>query len=494
MKKIVIYIALCCTLINNGCKDFLDLPPKNQRAVTTLDDAKSVLAGYLDMFARSNTSPIVGQAPIMNEAQNMMFEAYADNFDFAGNMGQYINPKNIHGIEKLYANKLLFNDMETSDNIWNNYYAVIGFLNALIDQSDELTQADPSELKRVKGEMLVHRAYYIFKLQQYFAPMDKEDRGIPLYLHTGKEVVGIEMKRWKSADVYKVLIDDLKQALAFYQSEGGNPGYSRFFNGRFIQNLLAQVYWFKAESSARQAEDYKEARNYALAAIDGVDAYIPNTLTAFQNVQRNLNTEYPAVYMQSLNFGNVGAIYGSPYDYLGFAPANLKVDPGFLESFDNDDIRKAAYFNGAVLSSTWPDGMPNGPKYVRIHLFTPEEAYLILAESYCRLNQNEQALATLNKFKGFRGATAKNNLNNEQLLREIISERRKEFFCDTDKRWLDLKRYRLGTMQRKLKFFDKEFDIKVEAGDYYYALPIPLTELQENPHIVPNEGWNPIIF
>ncbi|ULT27258.1 hypothetical protein KUH03_11160 [Sphingobacterium sp. E70] len=93
MKKIVIYIALCCTLINKGCKDFLDLPPKNQRAVTTLDDVKSVLAGYLDMFARSNTSPIVGQAPIMNEAQNMMFEAYADNFDFAGNMGQYINPK-----------------------------------------------------------------------------------------------------------------------------------------------------------------------------------------------------------------------------------------------------------------------------------------------------------------------------------------------------------------------------------------------------------------
>ncbi|ULT27257.1 hypothetical protein KUH03_11155 [Sphingobacterium sp. E70] len=46
--------------------------------------------------------------------------------------------------------------METSDNIWNNYYAVIGFLNALIDQSDELTQGDPSELKRVKG-----RCWYI---------------------------------------------------------------------------------------------------------------------------------------------------------------------------------------------------------------------------------------------------------------------------------------------------------------------------------------------
>ncbi len=494
MKKILTYIVLCCTIISSGCKDYLDLPPKNQRAVKSLDDLKSVLAGYLDMFARSNTMPIVGQAPIMTEGQNMMFEAYADNFDFAGNMAQYIHPKNIHGIEKLYANKLLFNDIESTDYIWNNYYAMIGFLNALIDQSEELNQADPSELKRVKGEMLVHRAYYIFKLQQYFAPMDKEDLGIPLYLHTGKEVMGIEMKRQKSADVYKIITDDLKQALVYYQSEGANPGYSRFFNGRFIQNLLAQVYWFKAASSAREQEDYIEAKNYALAAVEGVDAYIPSTLLAFQNVQRNLDSEYPAIYMQSLNFGNVAAIYGSPYDYLGFAPANLKVTSGFLESFDQNDIRKAAYFNGVFLSSTWPDGMPNGPKYLRIHLFKPEEAYLILAESYYRLNQPDQALVILNKFKGLRGATPKANLNGEQLLAEIISERRKEFFCDTDKRWLDLKRYRLETMERKLKFFDKEFSIKVEAGDYHYALPIPLTELQENPNLVPNAGWNPIVF
>lgn len=494
MKKIITYILLLCTLLVGGCKDFLDLPPKNQRAVTTLKDLKSVLAGYLDAFARSNTAPIIGAAPIITEAQNMLFEAYADNFDFEGNMDQYINKQNIHANEKFYANKLLLNDMETVDLIWKNYYETIGFLNALIDQCDDLEDADPEELKRVKGEMLVHRAFYILKLQQYFAPLDQEDMGIPLYLHTGKEVMGIEMKRRKSAEVYEILTKDLKEALEYSVTVGPNPGYSRFFNTRFIQNLIAQVYWFKAESSAKGADDYNEVVKYATAAIEGVDAYIPRTVLAFQNVQRNLDTEYPAFYMQSITYGTVAPMYGSTFDYIGYAPSNLKTEPTFLQLFDSNDIRKAAYFNGTVMSGAWPDGFANGQKYVRIHLFTPEEAYLILAEGYFRLGQTDQALATLNKFKGFRGAAAKPSLTGENILTEIINERRKEFFCDTDKRWIDLKRYKIGDIERNLSFFNKSYTVKVKAGDYHYALPIPLVELQENPHIVPNPGWNPIVF
>lgn len=495
MKKIFLfYIILAGGLLLHSCKDFLDLPPKNQRAVTTLDDVKSVLAGYLDAFYRTNVSPIVGPSPIVTEAQNMMFEAYADNFDFAANMVQYVNKQNQHANEKFYANKLLFNDTETADNIWGSYYSVIGFLNALIDQCDELKEPDANELKRVKGEMLVHRAYYIFKLQQYFAPMDQEDLGIPLYLHTGKEVLGVEMKRKKSGEVYQVLIEDLKAALASYVEVGPNEGYNRFFNSRYINNLLAQVYWFKGESSARASDDYDQALKYAKAAVDGAEAFIPTTLVGFQNVQKNMDTQYPAAYMQGRMYGGISPIYGSTWDYLGYAPSNLIVAADLLALFDANDIRKAAYFDDNKLAASWPDGASYGSKYVRVHLFTPEEAYLIMAESYYRTNQSELALSTLNKFKGFRGASAKVNLSGQALLDEIINERRKEFFTDTDKRWLDLKRYGLGNISRTLRFFDKNYQVKVEAGDYHYALPIPLSELQENPNMVPNEGWNPIIF
>src|SRR5690606_36554404 len=158
MKKLLIYFMISTGLLASSCKDFLDLPPKNQRAVQSLNDVKSVLAGYLDAFVRSHTRPVVGPYPIITAHQNMMFEAYADNFDFVANMPKYLASNNSHGNEKFYADKLLFNDTETPTYIWTNYYAAIGFLNALIDQCAVLSEADPAELKRVKGEMLVHRA------------------------------------------------------------------------------------------------------------------------------------------------------------------------------------------------------------------------------------------------------------------------------------------------------------------------------------------------
>ncbi|SKB67648.1 Starch-binding associating with outer membrane [Sphingobacterium nematocida] len=494
MKKLFLFYILIGGLLLQGCKDFLNLPPKNERAVTNLNDIKSVLAGYLDAFARSNTRPIVGPFPIILEQQNMMFEAYSDNFDFLANMPQYLHSTNSFAKEPFYADKLLFNDMETPKAIWTSYYQAIGFLNALIEQCDDLKDADSQELKRVKGEMLVHRAFYAFKLQQYFAPMNDEAMGIPLYLHTGKEVVGVEMRRLKQTEVYNIILADLEQALAYYGEAGSNPGYNRFFNTRYIQNLLAQVYWFKAASSAQQTDDYANAQQYALGAIEDVDTYIPKSLTAFMDVQANKDAQYPAVFMQSMAFNYVAAFYGNPYAQFGLSPANLKVADDLISLFDATDIRNDAYFNGSNISTGWPDGGPNGQKPIRIHLFAPEEAYLILAEAYYRNNKESEALQVLNKFKGFRGAAQKTNLSGDALLTEIVNERRKEFFTDTDKRWLDLKRYNIKTIQRTLRFFGKDYTVKVEPGDYHYALPIPQVELEENPYIVPNAGWNPIVF
>lgn len=493
MKKIFIIYIVLGSFFLNSCTKFLDLPPKNQRAVTTLNDVKSALAGYLDAFVRSNTKPIIGPVPIITDNQNMMFEAYSDNIAFEENLSKYLT-NNSSTQPQFYANKFLFNDIAGSDGIWNSYYEIIGYLNALIDQCDELVNADPQELKRVKGEMLVHRAFYIFKLQQYFAPLDKEDLGIPLYLHTGKQVVGISMARKKSTEIYDVLTKDLKEALIYFNEVGANPGYNQFFNSRYIQNLLAQVYWFKAESASKYIDDYKNAKEYALRAIVGVENYIPKTTLEFQNVQKNLNPEYPAFAQVGSQYGGIGPIYGSPWDYLGLNPGNLKVSSDLYSSFDPADIRLGAFFTGTNISSNWPDGLGPVQKYGRVHLFTPEEAYLILAECYYRTGEEGLALETLNKFKSFRKATQKSGLTGVALLNEIISERRKEFFTDTDKRWIDLKRYANVVITRNMTFFGKDYTIRVEPNSHYYALPIPLAELQENPDLIPNAGWNPIVF
>lgn len=494
MKKFsIIYILLIATLFT-GCKKFLDLPPKNERAVESLEDVKSALAGYLDGVGTTNKKPMIGPFPLFLPNQVLMFESYSDNIDFKTGLPIFVHPQNNTNKEIFYANNLLWNEYNAPKDIWSKYYETIGFLNALIETTERLKGENPEDKDRVLGEMLVHRAFYFFKLNQYFAPYKEADLGIPVYLLTGDQVVGIKMSRKKQSEVYKVITDDLTKALTMVGKTAPKKGFNIFYKERSIQNLLAQVYWFKAESGAKEASDYEEAKKYSLAAVTGVEAYMPKTAADINAKAQGLLTDYPAFYQKGNGYGEISGMYGSTWDYLGFYPQNVPVSDEFYQLFSDDDIRKAAYFNGQTIRSTWPDGRANGAKNVQFNIFLPENAYLILAESYFRLNQPGEAINTLNTFKSFRNAGTATGLAGDQLLQEIINERRKEFFTDTDKRWLDLKRYGTKTISRDLRFFDKDYTVEVKPNDYHYALPIPIEELQQNPNLTQNAGWVPMVF
>lgn len=494
MKKISILYLLLTVAVFTSCKKFLDLPPKNERAVESLTDVKSALAGYLDGVATTNIRPMIGPYPLVLPNQALMFESYSDNIDFEGGFSVFVHPMNNTNKEIFYANNLLWNEYNAPKDIWTKYYTTIGFLNALIETTERLKGEDPGEKDRVLGEMLVHRAFYFFKLNQYFAPYKEADLGIPVYLLTGDQVVGIKMSRKKQSEVYKAITDDLTKALELTGKSTPKKGFNVFYNERYIQNLLSQVYWFKAESGAKEASDYEEAKKYSMAAVQGVEAYMPKTTADLNAKAQGLLTDYPAFYQKGNGYGEISGMYGSTWDYLGYYPQKVPVTDEFYQLFSTDDIRKEAYFDGQNVRSSWPDGRANGSKNLQLTFFKPENAFLILAESYYRLNNPGEAINTLNKFKSYRNAGTANGLSGEQLLQEIINERRKEFFTDTDKRWLDLKRYGSKTISRNFRFFDKDYSIEVKPNDFHYALPIPIEELQQNPNIIQNPGWVPMVF
>lgn len=494
MKKYTIIYLLSLIVLFTGCKKFLDLPPRNERAVESLEDVKSALAGYLDGVGTKNMRPLIGPFPLFMANQIMMFESYSDNIDFEEGFPLFVHPMNITNKEIFYANNLLWNDFNTPGDIWTKYYETAGYLNALIETTERLNPVDKAERDRVLGEMLVHRAFYFFKLNQYFAPYNEADMGIPVYLKTGDQVVGIQMSRKKQSDVYKIIIADLEKALTLIDKSAPRKGFNIFYNQRYIQNLLSQVYWFKAESAAKEDADYEEAKKYSLAAVTGVEAYMPRTAADLNNKARGELSDYPAFFQKGTGYGEISGIYGSTWDYLGYYPQKVPVAEGLYKLFSDEDIRKDVYFEGKTISPTWPDGQAYGAKNAHYNLFQPENAYLILAESYYRLNQTAEAISTLNQFKSYRNAGTATGLSGDQLLQEIINERRKEFFTDTDKRWLDLKRYGKKTLSRSLTFFGKKYTIEVKPNDYHYALPIPVSELQQNPNIIQNKGWTPMSF
>lgn len=515
MRNILIAALTVTLFLSTGCKKYLDLPPRNQRTVSSITDIKSLLGSYLRGVALDFQKPLYGSVMPMSPAiGQILFEAYADNIDFEQALTQtYLKPNNYSTKnEAVYADLLLWNQYSTPDFIWKNHYEVIGFLNALIEQMDEIKDGTPAERDLILGEMYVHRAYYFFKLLQYYAPYDKADLGIPVYLQTGQGVVGVNVSRKSHADVYKTILNDLNAALPLVDKTTPLTGFSIFYSKRYINHILAQVYWFKAESPAKEASDYEKVKTHALAAVDGVDALIPTTATGMINAYARKDPNYPAHCMSGSVQNQVGLLYGSNFQYLNpgqYGPENIPLSTDFVNLFAQTDIRIEAYFNmvatraggkvgtaGKTLGWQWPtDGTASGQgKWGNVCLFKPEEAYLMLSEAYYRLNDAANCVATLNKFKAFRKAGTATGLSGQPLLNEVINERRKELFGDTDKRWLDLKRYGGKTITRSMTFFLKPYTLTVPPNDYRYALPIPLSEIQVNPNIVPNAGWTVIQY
>lgn len=509
-NKVILYVFLLALLAATGCKRYLDLPPRNQRTVTSVEDMKSLLASYLKGVAELRVRPIYGNImPVAPVAGNLLFESYSDNIDFETALTQtYLKPNNLHlKLEQGYADLLLWNDFATPGLLWSQHYEIIGYLNSLIDQMAGIKDATPQQSDQLLGEMYAHRAYYLFKLLQYFAPYQNAALGIPVYLHTGQGVLGINMERKSQAEVYKIILEDLKAAHGMVSRTPPMPGYNVFYSKRYLSHLLAQVYWFKAESPAKEAGDYEQVRTFAAAAALATEASIPTTALGMINAQGAKDPNYPALCLENNSQGGVSAIYGSCYQYLSpgaYGPEDIPLTEEFAALFTPGDIRIEAYFNtnparaggkvgtaGRTLNWAWPsDGTAIGQlKRGNNCLFKPEEALLLLAEAQYRLNAPADCIATLNKFKSFRNAGTADGLSGPALLQEIVNERRKEFFGDNDKRWLDLKRFANKTIVRNLNFFQKPYNISVPPNDYRYALPIPLSEVQLNKNLIPNDGW-----
>lgn len=516
-NSILIILMLTLGLGASSCRKYLDLPPKNQHTVIRAENIESLLGSYLKGVTELRIKPIYGRTmPACPAPAIVMFEAYADNIDFEkAFVENYLLPNSLYfsmGRQEGYANLLLWNQHATADLLWDHHYEIIGFMNALIEQIETIENLTPVEYHAFLGEMLAHRAYSFFKLLQYFAPYDQADMGIPVYLHTGSGVVGVKPARQTQEEVYQTILDDLHRALEMVEKSDPIPSFSAFYNKRWLNHLLAQVYWFKAESAAGAPTDYERVLQHATAALQGMDAVIPVTAIDRRRAYAGQIANYPVVIQEGNVLGEIGVIYGTDFQYIGvgfYGPGSIPLSEEFAELFVPTDIRIANYFitdstrtnglvgpEGRILEWAWPaDGTSIGnSKRGMVCLFKPEEAYLLLAEAQFRQAAPEQAVETLNRFKAFRNAGTVQQTTGEGLLQEIINERRREFFGDSDKRWLDLKRYAYKTIERDLTVFQKNYQIVVEPNSHYYALPIPLSELQANNNMLPNPGWEVLEF
>lgn len=484
MRRLII-ICFAVSLLT-GCQDYLNLKPKNQTVVGTMKDVKDMMASYLYSLTSSNNYPIYFNNQEMRFPYNRdavaSFTMYSDNIDMTRVLGHSYGKK----YEKEYYESVDWKSSIFSKYIWDSFYLHVGYMNSVLKSLEELLgDYDQATYEKVKGEALTIRAFHLFKILQLFAPYDNNELGIPV--NYDPDILE-GTPRLTQKEVYARIIGDLTTALN-YETPGDS--WNIFYTKDIIHALLAQVYMFKAESAAKGDDDWNQAeihsdyivQRYAPADTkEDIAAVLrPGTGGVFKSKHCLLTLGW-AVTPRS----NLYSFWGSPGANKG-----QFVDEELLKLYSPEDYRLDLFFAGTEQG----EKVYNKYEFVSsvvadyILLFRVEDMYLICAEANTRLNRpkGKELLETFKKTRIPGYTTYAGN----DVLDEIIRERRKEFCGEYDMRWLDMKRLKMKISRIALN--DKGLTEKIytlESDDYRYALRIPVeSELSFN-KIPQNPGWN----
>jgi hypothetical protein len=303
--------------------------------------------------------------------------------------------------------------------------------------------------------------------------------------------------RTDAATIYQNIISDLKEARDLLPNNYDMSGGLRIrVNRAAAEALLARAYLYTGENSK---------------AVESSSAVIGNSLFIMES---NLND----VFVK----GNREAIWqleilGNRYPYAtreagllipeyltrDYTPADVARSPELfvpvysltsqlLNAFELNDQRKNKWLDTTGLIAGVKYYYPYKYKlrvgvsgnvkeyYVMIRL---AEQYLIRAEARARDGNLPAAVADLNVIRSRAGLPdLPTTLNQTQVLAAVAQENRIEFFGEWGHRWLDLKR----TKQADAVL------LPLKGGDWQTTdqlWPIPLSELQVNPNLLQNSGY-----
>lgn len=491
--KITSILLLAILLTTASCKDWLNMVPKNERVVSNIEDVKAELLTYwssstyasLPVASYGNSSPL--SLPLYNDV-NAQLAMYEDNLDMLTfNEHSDINAKCM----TYYYQDIDWKGVSLANSLWGDGYTSIGFMNAILYDLDGVTSTQ-AEYETIGGEARVIRAWNILKMLEFFAPYKDDQLGIPLNLDS--ENVTPSGRRTQT-EIYKIIESELKEVLTYTTPK---EKWNFFYSQDFIKSCLAEMYMFKAGSAAAEPTDWEMAEKYSGEVIA---SYVPENraelltdMFSGESVVYDTDHPYCALKLATVRFGSIGNSFTSIW---GTNNAQ-QVTQELWSMYDENDIRKKAWFKSRTVDGIlrWYVSKPvtyvYGPVCDILVLYRKADQYLINAEAKCHLGREAEAADMLVTFRSARvPGSLVTTVDNENVLAEILKERRKELCFEYGSRWLDMKRLGLSCTREGLD--EKNEGVQtytLEFDDYRYALPIP-TDIELNLHnnIKQNPGW-----
>jgi len=470
IRKPVLLILLI-SLIQVSCTKFVQIsPPPNQLVTSQVfadsSDASAALAGIYTKIYSPTSLLNFGNGGISIYTGLAADELYPNG----GNT-------NFISEYQLYQDAVVANNNGIIGTFWINAYQYIYQANACIEGIPPSTGISQPLKNQLVGEAKLFRAFFYFNMINLYGP-------VPLVTSTDYHV-NESMPRTSVDQVYQQIINDLIDAQSLLTENYPVAGSKGRPNKYAAMALLARVYlyrqqWANAEVMASQVIN---SGKYGLVT-DLNKVFLAGSNEAIWQI-------VPVPAGAETTEGQLLVTQA------GVQP-NYTVTSYLLKAFEPNDLRKTNWLDSNVLGAT-AYYFPYKYKLQRDGNTSPKENYMIfrLGELYlvraeARAQQGAahfaDAIADLTMIRNRSGLLPVNPGNQQDLLDTIYHERQVELFCEWGHRWFDIKR--TGIVNTIMGIPGNICALKGGTWDANWQLwPIPFNELQLNPFLTQNEGY-----
>lgn len=466
MKNIrIIAATICLTLVMAGCsEEFLELSPQQsvgdtQALVAFGDFESSISAVYSG----------IGSASYYGRYFMLVPDVMSDDVKQHPSANRAAT----------YAEYVATNEDGIANGLWTECYQNINNLNTILATDIEVTAALQDDLTHIKGEAMALRGLIYFDLvrmfgQHYTFTADASHLGVPIV--TVSDPFS-EPSRSTVKQVYDQVISDMTTGMGMMQN---NPrsGSTSTISRTAVEALLARVYLYKDD--------------------------LPNAITAATNVINSNkyslvpNADYASAWSDDFSDESIFEIHYTSNDNNGSdALGRMYILEGYGDYLPSDDLvslipmddaRRVWFKEDTGLSGDYApfrlDKYPNVAGFDNTKVIRLSEMYLIRAEAKARgMDNTAQADIDMIRQRAQPSAPAV-TATGTALLDEALLERRKELAFEGQRLW-DLMRYKEDIVRTECT----SSVCMVSYPSERVIMPIPLTELDANPNMVPNPGF-----
>lgn len=473
MKKIFLIILTAFALTGCG-NDWLDKAEPHNGSVTP-----NIM--YADEAAVTNA--IVGTIDLMKEYYydrhvTVGYRFYYLGLDYMGN-DVISNPGQWWTYEAQWHSLISSAEGYQSSYFWAMFYTVINDINTKIVGIEESGLSDAVKAVSI-AELKALRAYSYFNLARAFqfsyVHAGENAPCVPLYTTpTTAETTGNDRATMK--EVFAQIMSDLNEAVNTLPESRADI---------FRVNKDVALLW--------RANVNLEMQNWSAAAQDASAARKNYTLMSEKTYQTNGFNDLAASSEWIWGFPiqvDQAMGYASLFSHVDiFRPQNgyknFFINETFVEKFSETDMRNLF----VDISKTYPSWGKWGSKKFQDNstasgdygMNRASEMYLVEAEALVQSGQEAEGHAVLFELQSHRDPEAVKSTNTgDDLINEILLERRKELYAEIGTEFFDLKRYNRPLVRDGNQPLSALFT--VNAGEPKWLFQIPQSEFDRNPNI-----------